>query len=1123
MRRASFRNPPRRTSTRGRHSRLPNPAEIPRAASRSRVFRVRDMLFYLRTVVATRREWPRAARALATFSVIAAAWLLPAGGAYAAEQATITVRVVEDVSKAPIPRVGVRLVSTERQYDGVSDASGSVRFSGVEPGSYGVFASDPDYAFADTSAITAKASSASAVTVLGTRTRPRRIGSVQSRTDARPSAATSQATEAAAALLAGSVGASLPNITALGVGPSANSLTIHNEGPASTTATINGAPLFPSGSRIPLGLLRGDLFSSAGIGPGTIGAPSGTLNIQTYEPVIDWSGLAQVRGAAFGSTATAIQERGTAGRFGLAFAHSDTVERSGFDGRAFADTSGSFYFHDTAQRSGGDTFTLRYGFSPIHTGHLDIGRLSSVSTVYCAVESGPLPCGIGPGNVQRRALSYVQVRDEFSVGSGTLNVNLFQSLTDDTSDLAHQTAGGDAVGSFSSSTTRRSGAVLGMRYAVSRDRVASLSFSTVADSTRFLGVATPAQPAPSQNAARSSLTLSVPVFKTRRLTNRINIGSDTGSGRSSTVYGADASYELTTRDTLAVSFSNGRIPSRVFGFNGVDIPELLQVDCASGRAAGNGPSSDDAPGPTQQMSLEYKRLMRSYQVDVNAYRHVAQHAVVTGTLPGSALPPSLFGAGYFTQAGSTATRECGAAIDLSSPSNLFYTATSPVDRLVSDGFDAALQADITPRANVSVAYSLARLRAFGSSPLFVPGSTVAAAQQIPGAPLHRVNAAARFALSRATTGLVNANFFGANNPWSARSFATIDAGVRTRFAGGDVIVGWQNVTNANGDPFGRFDPFPTLTQPYIPRTLSVRARIALGRQDIDRAQYLSRALSPSAVLFTEPAEFEPAGPRGWLAPATDAPFCGPEVLAKAKIYQNAIAQFEADIRRTPTQLGTPAPAIPSRSVDGMSLSELSGANGAYVIRIEFERGRAQALGSFLKCSVVHEGTYDRAQALGLYIPGWQQRESDAQWVLYYAAVSGLYFAPDPVNQTSGTFVASGELPKSAPAAPFAVGSCPDSMMPAVSESVALVKAYVVAYYGGLKPTAPAGFRISAHAARAETWLEIRPDNMAVSTALAQCLNIPAVDEAAIGRRGLGGALTPSLNYAPSVGFYTRTL
>ena len=126
----------------------------------------------------------------------------------------------------------------------------------------------------------------------------------------------------------------------------------------------------------------------------------------------------------------------------------------------------------------------------------------------------------------------------------------------------------------------------------------------------------------------------------------------------------------------------------------------------------------------------------------------------------------------------------------------------------------------------------------------------------------------------------------------------------------------------------------------------------------------------------------------------------------------------------------------------MTLSAVAGPT-APTTRIEFARGSRTGFAAFLRCSVIHEGNYDQARSLGLYVASWQQREQDGPYVLYYAPQVGIYTAPDRVNQTAGLPAPASALPARTPASPFALaGACPASIAPATAEIVARLKAYI---------------------------------------------------------------------------------
>jgi hypothetical protein len=1061
-----------------------------------------------------RVEW-RLATVMCALGLVA---LFPAEArSQTATTTTVIVHVVDDVTKTPIVHASVRLVSDSREYRGLTDATGTSRFPNVEPDSYDVITQQRDFAFRRSYTIAVTASSSSSVTVLGTRTRLARIGGVQSRGPAKPDPATTQNADSAAATLAGSAGAALGSLTAVSQ-DGRSAYQVHNENASLTAPTLNGAPIFPSGANVPGALFSGDIFSSAGVGAGTIGAPDGTLNFSTYDPVIDWEGVLQGRPASFDASAGSIMERGSAGRLGIAVVHANRAQGAPFDSESFADTSGRSYVHNTLDSVDADTLSLRYGFAFNHVGHLDLGRIDDTSPQYCTFQTGPIPCGFGPGNVNRTSTSYVQFRDQLDMTHVSLGINAFMTNLSTTSDLSHELVEDQLVGSFSQSAIRRVGGILSADFALSERRSGSLKLSWVSDAVSVLGQGTALAPLPTQNSTHADLSFDLPAVRTRRFTDTLRFGENLAYGVSAMTYGTSATYALSVRDSLSMSFTGGQLASELYAFNGVDLPQLLHVDCASGRALGFGPTLQAQPPSTQQTRMSYSRQSATYGLSLGAYHNVTDDAVISAVVPATALAPGLFDAGYLGAASSTASSECGAPIALD-PAHLYYRTTAPVSRLVNDGLDASAYVDLNPRTSVTAAYSLSLQRGYGQSPLFIPGSTVFSGALLPGLPVSHVNVTARYAASRATTLIADLNTFGANNPYQAKGFGSLDAGIRSKFGLGDIVLAVRNITNAAGRTFQTFDPFPLLTQPYAPRTFSVQARFALGRQNIDRVDYLSRPFTlDSSLIAFEQHDYEPTPSQGWLAPATSSFLCGPELVGRARPYLAAIAQYEAQILQAQTAGTTDVAPV---HVGAMTLSRIAGPTG-FVIRIAFSHDDRQGFVPFVRCSVIHDGTYDRAKQLGIYIPSRQQREAESLFTMYYAPQVGIYFAPGPVNETGGPELTISTLPAQTPSAPFTVvAACPPSFAPAAAEAAGQLQRYIQAFERGSKPSAPDGFTIAAHPAKTETWLEIRPDDFSTESVLTQCLAIPYVTTKNLTQRGLGGAFVPSINYAPSVGFYNK--
>lgn len=1043
-----------------------------------------------------------------------------AGPATAADSARIAVRVtvVDSLTKRPVPHAHVRLLSDARQYDGFSGADGVVEFPAVVSGNYGVRVDADGYAFNRDSDVAASGAAAQSLTVTGVRTKLSRIGTVAARSRPAPNLAQGTRDTNASAIIAGGVGGALDTIPAIGR-TTDGSLLIHNHDASTTATTLNGAPVFPSGTKNQLGLLGGDMFSSAALGTSSVaGAPNGTLDLRTYDPTVDWIGVVQARGASFGGSAETLQERGTAGRVGFSFVHAQEERGAPLDGRYYADMTGLASIHHANPLSSGDTFTTRYGFNANHVALLDLGTLRTETPLICTEQTGPLPCGYGAGNrtVQRGA--YAHLRDSLTFDRATLDLHLFQSHSENLEQFGNRVSAGTPAGFENSSTTDRRGylATLGVLYAGAR--IAHLHVSGYTDVTRNGGSFVSSAFPPPAAASAQSLALDVPVIASRKFSLSAGAGRDTSSGTSHGTLNVTSSYQITKRDALSASFATGHLGSLQASFNGVDQPADLTFDCGGGAAIGAGPLA--APGPvsaTTQTRVGVQHTGARVSLALEAFRDVDRNASVNAVVPASALSGSLFGGTYFNAASQAGAAACGRAFPVTA-ANLFYRISSPVARTVNDGFDSSAQFDIGRSVRLELAYSLLRARAFGTGFPFVPGSNLTAGSQIPLLPLHNETAKLTYALSRSTTLLGIAQFEGSDNAYRARPFTRVDLGARFASFGGDLTVGVQNVTNVDAGPFARFEPFPSLATPLGPRTYSVRYRFAVGKQGIDNAARLSPPFGQGGFMFVQ-REFETVARTDWLAPDTQSPVCGAEQLPQARVYEDAIRAYDRrvqDALRADPQLKQ----FPDETFDALTLSFVPNA-GSYAIRLRLLPKQGRKISPFTRCTRIHAGTYDEAMRLHLYAPTWQEREARG-FELYYSPQAGVYFAPQGVDAT-GTSDREDRmgLPAHAPADPFAIDetSCPATYRPGVQDALRALRNYVTAVYAGGHPAAPEGFSIIKHAAKSEPWLELRADDVAFGQAITACVNAPMITPADLATRGLSGANLPSFSYAPSLGFY----
>lgn len=1027
--------------------------------------------------------------------------------------ATVRISAVQEISNQPISRAHVTLESDTRSYDGYTDGGGLVRFSQVRAGEYHVTVENPDYRFKDR-IIVIKGADAS-VRMIGIRSHLKAIASVQSRIA--PTAKSPQrVSDDPQTLIAGSVGAALPSLSSLELSPDGSFL-IHGHGASSTSVTLNGGALFPSGAATQLGLLGSDVFDSGQVNPGdTAGGPDGTLALHGFDPTIDWQGILQARAATFGSTASGFNLRGTSGRVGMALVHSNVNVADAFGGKYFADTSGLFYQHQTDANSRGDSATLRYGFDANHVMWLDFGQLSSARPLICRSFTGPLPCGYGPGNANSESLRYVQLRDQLTLDRLSVGLNIFRSQDRTNFNYSAERFFGQPIGFTSGTETARVGYSALIGFLVTPHRTISLSASGSNDRSASTGTYANAEYRypPSTNVL-DSVHLDIPVAETRKASLSTSVGSERSGSARSAYWGLKGAYRITSTNAVDFAVSSGRLGQPLYA-SGLSSPGNLLYDCAGNRALGFAPGDATKGGAkTEQYRLSFShdgsRTSASAQIFHNVDNDAPVNAIVTATsLPGP------FPSNYLALLNADENLSCGFPTNIPF-SNVFYHVQGIADHTVTNGTDLSLTSKIGDKAEINLQYSLVYARPYGLSPILQHDPDVREGRLLPYVPAHRLDASLRYAANKFTTLLAAINFFGANNANQRTAYSSVSLGARLRTESGDFVAGIENLFDVGSGAYSRFAPFPYLSQPLGPRTFSFRYRIALGQQNLDKTQLLSAPFVPNAnqIVF-EANPFEKASPTA-LTAQTTSPFCGPEQLPQAKPILSAISLYR-DYIENQIRAGSAA-AIQPRAIGDLQLSYIPTMQ-YYTIRVALPH-TVKGAGPFLRCASLHMGDYAAAQQMKIYIPGWRERYGNSIWVLYYAPQVGLYFPPNGIDETSSKTAKQMPFPDSRPLASIQIDptSCPTTYRSAATEALSDLKKYIKAFYSGAHPGVPAGFRIASHRSKQGPWLEIRADDFGFNDALATCLDAPDATAKQLQAHGISGAIFPSLNYAPGVGFY----
>jgi hypothetical protein len=1037
------------------------------------------------------------------------------GAVAAAGSLSIVVGVRDASSGAGVPHVHVTLESDSRTYDGFTDKTGYLRFSGIVPDGYVVMLEQQDYDFGLASFIHLTSNGAR-YAFFGKRTTLRQIGNVLSQAHTASVAARSRSEDQIGSQLSGSVLGNPYNVPNLTIG-AGGSLQVGGQGQTTTTTTIGGAPFFPSGFRIPAALLQSDIFSSASTSAIAAGAPGGILALEPFEPTLDWQALVLERPSSYGGNEFAVRARGTEGSLGISFSHAEDVDASPLNDTTFVDTRGMSYTHDVASVTSGDLLTLRLPVSSDSVLRFTAGNTLLFTPATCSLSEGAIPCAYGPSAEQRDSLEFGTLSDEVILNRATIKSQVFASRSNFSTNDGTQFALGMSDGANDLIQTSVIGTQLSSQVLISNGRYASLSVQATRDTSVLEGaIGLPNAVVPASSTSLLSSTLDVPIVASRRTKMNAKIGYENEDALSRVSFGANGSYAIDNQQRLNISGTSGLLGTPAFGSSIAATPIAdLEFDCA-GHALGFGSSTASGPPIVDRAQVEYSYARGPITASLAYDSIVDSNYAITGAIVPDA-DAGLYPASYFSEAAAAAGTLCGTPQPIVA-TKLYLSGTIQVPKMIENRLTADFSTSFGPRLSFRGYYTLDQARPFGLAPQSV-AINVRNGSQIPYVPFYLGNASLAYALSGASSLIAQATAFGGMNQYSKAAFASVDFGAKITVERGDLLAVVRNVGNVAAPLFERFSPFPFLPQPYPARSYSLTYRLPIGNSFVDRNQLLNPPVASTdtnTVIF-EPIAFEGANHADFLAPNTEASQCGPESRARALEILSDIRKYIAIVQQSGTTGATEV------SMDGIRFDRMSSAAG-YTIRITFPNS-FRAIAPIMRCGRLHEGDVNEAEKLGIYIPDARTRYSDGVFTLYYAPQAGLYFPPEAIDQTYA------DLPStSAPRFPSGIPiervtiderSCPSSYRGVVGDILKDLRRTIPEAYGGPDTsTSGSDFSIGRHPARGGPWLEIAFRDGDLVNAVASCLRVPVANDEQLRRVGLGGSDSlQSINYASSVGFY----
>ena len=1050
------------------------------------------------------------------FSAIALIPIPAISAAPALRTFLLRVNVLDDNSRAPIADAHVSVIGNLYRQDGFTGPSGVLRFRLV-PDRYHVLVVAAGYSFVDTHVVTATRGGRLALIELGHRTSPRVIAVVTARAKGGRHDGRRITRHSPGAVIAGDVASGLRLLPAIGVGARGN-LTINGNGGQTVASTVDGASIFPSSlSGGTLENLTADLFSSASIGASTAGAPSGTLDFQTYAPTIDWIGRVRDGASSYSGESGQVVERGTSGTFGFSFTHAEAQSATENDGMFYADRSGTAYQHDTLLRSSGDTFTVRHGFSPNNALFLSLGSIAFRDPYGCTLEEGTLPCGYGPNNTIDNRTNYLQLRDQGEISQGAFSLQIFSSRDNMNFNFGNIATLGHNIGYLAEEQTKRIGITAKANLQFPHLGSSSIAYTLLGQqattSNNQQGVEY-GLPLPSLTQSDFSLTQSL--FSVRRFSGSMLFGVARADGSQSAILGLHATYTPTNYDRLTLDLRSGDLGVPMEGVSGVAAPTQLFFNC-NGGAIGGGPTQTGASPRTSHAQLTWFHDAAKISWNADAYLALDRGVEVAGYTPASELPATLFTPNYFTDANGISGSICGTPQSITMSTALFQFF-APAQSLVNSGVDAAVTLAPTRKVRATIAYGLAKSVPYGLNVPYFTNSTILAGRQLPQVPFQHGSLQIADRLRHGATLLGVLNYFGSQNYYRAQPLLIADVGLRLNTRRGYFVLGMQNIGNA-GAPFATgFSSFPYVQHLMPGRTLSARYVLPLGRAIINHTSIAS----PSGPGFGFMASsFTPGTPSHWLSVNRASPMCGPEMLPVVRRDLAIVRSYDVALHRAIASGRNPA-AVRAPALPGFELRYVSSPTGPEIM-LDYVPGKDMLEAPLYQCTYIHSDNVINAQRLHIYIPGYTARRMH-KGALYYSDLVGFYLPPAIVNGTASRRDVSIIAPATPPLHPFTIVPrlCPVTYRSAVLRALKEIGGYI-ARYQAEPPTEPlltSVLRVAGHPSDTGTWFEISDFGATgLMKAVGRCVNAAYLSKAVIAKHGVSAAPMPSLNYARRLGFY----
>jgi hypothetical protein len=1060
------------------------------------------------------------ARIFAALLALVTAQAVFAAPLAAQAETRVTIRAIDQQSKRGVALARV-IVSGPQQRIAYTDATGTVAFDALEPGSYRFTIAAPAYQLGR-GAFEIRAGETVAVEagIVSTKL-PKVIGSVSVR-----SAPASGAADLGAG---GPVRKTNDTLTdALRFDPNAfvgpdGGVSINGQPPSATAYTLDGIPL--GGGTFDASRINADLFSSVSVSQEPQnGATGGSVDLRSFEPTIAFRSLIGARYASNEDSSLNGMVTGTSGNVGFVLSGAAQGRNGALAGQRFLDQSGLDYVHGDAAYSNGLLAKVRAGLAATQSVSVTALRSGSRGDLTCDAFGALLPCGFGPGTATHSSLAlagmtYAGVFDRLSV---SLVPYVRAERYDE--DLSARTSFGaaDPASSAVATTTR------GLRALASYEAsgFAQYELSASLSRQRFVSDASEDGVTASTSLDRrfDDVALAARLRLSRALSLRPALRYTRVDDRAFATGDVSATWTPASADTYSLAYSPKRYGVGTAFRGAISAPAALQFDCAGGDALANGGGDAASDPSTTQLRASWQHRGKLARTIVSAYRSRQLDALVPAFVNGAAFAADAFPPGFGGGASAAYGLACGGAQPFALADVLVAQPVRvPVETTM--GFSAAASVRLGPSLVVVPAYTATIAHADALDGRFgVPRSVLVAGAQLPGVPMHRWSLVADYKPARGgPEAILTLQHVGENNPNRLPAYTLAGAGLAVPLAHGNLVVSATNLTDRFAGAFASPQnavplatnagaPFALLARPLPARRVTIAYATEVGRAFGPRAGATTSGLPDEAernsVRRFDIESLPDATPKREDALRTDpaAQSCVPEALRDAEPLVRDLRAYADRLDAASDRTSVAAPRIPGITLAYHPLGT------TYELLLNADRRASLALG---RCGHFSYASAEEAAKLQL-----GERGDLKSWQLdfRYMPRFGLFLVERSGTLTTRARAANRPLPDAAPAAPFAAlagGTCAANERPAVQ---ALLAALMPALTGA--NAAPSDlFAIAAHGEGEARWYAVKLTDPLLVAPFLDCVPLASASRDELRRRGIDGEPVPVLNYAPRYGWY----